>query len=117
LARGGGIEEAARSRLGEAVAAIDTTLTAQTTAQTAEANAWAVVVAEDIKSDLGIANVRDEMWHAIGRQRGNQYLDQIFPDGVATYTDGDRRSQPLLMRLLVSRILAGSAPQWTKEMR
>jgi hypothetical protein len=41
----------------------------------------------------------------------------VFPEGVAMYTAGDPRSQPVMMHLLVSRILSGTAPQWTKEMR
>jgi hypothetical protein len=114
-ARGGAIGEAGQEWLAEAVATIDVAVAPVKAAELAEANARAAVLAEDARCNLEIANVRDEMWHAIGRQRGNPSLELVFPEGVATYTEVDPRTKPLLMKLLVSRILAGAAPQWTKE--
>ncbi len=117
LARGEGIGEAAQRRLGEAVVAIDVALGAHEAASKAEANAWAVVQAEDARSDVAIGHVRDQMWNALGRPRQNAALDQVFPEGVGTYTAGDQRLQPVMMHVLGQRILAASSPRWTKGMR
>jgi hypothetical protein len=112
LARGGEIADAANGRLGPAVAGIDSAIALRTSTDNAEATAWAAVLAEDGKSDTAIGAIRDAMWNALGRPRQSPYLDQVFPGGVMTYTAGDPRSQPVLMQILSSRILATSAPQW-----
>jgi hypothetical protein len=57
------------------------------------------------------------MWHTLGRPRQSAYLDAVFPEGVKMCTIGDPRGQPVMMHLLSSRILAGTAPQWTAELR
>ena len=117
LARGQEIASAASTRLAPAVAAIDAALSLKRSADEAEATAWAAVLAEDAKSDAGIGAVRDAMWNALGRPRQSPLLDQVFPGGVATYTSGDPRGQPVLMHILQSRILAASASQWTEPLR
>jgi hypothetical protein len=114
-ARGGQIAEAAEARLGPATAAIDTANQLQKTATETEAIAWETVLAEDEKSDAGIGRVRDAMWNALGRPRISGSLDHVFPGGVATYTSGDPRQQPMMMQVLRSRILSASVPQWSKE--
>jgi hypothetical protein len=115
LARGGEIAETAEARLGSAVTALDSARGLQKSTDEAEAIAWAAVLAEDFKSDVGIGNVRDAMWNALGRPRSSASFDQVFPGGVATYTSGDPRQQPVLMQVLRSRIVSASVPQWTKE--
>jgi hypothetical protein len=117
IARGQEIASAATERLAPAVAAIDSALALKRSADEAEAVAWAAVLAEDAKSDTGIGAVRDAMWNALGRPRQSPYLDQVFPGGVATYTSGDPRGQPVLMHILQSRILAASASPWTDALR
>jgi hypothetical protein len=116
LARGAAIGQAAESRLVPAVEAIDTAVAAKRVAEDAEAKAWAVVLAEDVKSDVAIGNLRDSMWNALGRPRRSAPLEQVFPEGIRTYSGGDPRSQPMMMKVLISRILSSSAPQWTKDM-
>ena len=116
-ARGGEEADAAEARLGPAVAAIDAAAAAFGPAREAEADAWAVVLAEDAKSDIGIKNLRDEMWQALGRPRRSVYLQQVFPDGVATYTAGDPTQQPILMQTLQSRLQGAVAPQWSEAQR
>jgi hypothetical protein len=117
LARGGRTAEVTKERLGEAVAAIDEAAAILKAAEEAVGNAWAVVQAEDAKSDVAIANLRDEMWHSLGRPRANLHLGRVFPEGVGTYTNVDARKQPQVMTVLISRIRTASAPQWTKEIR
>jgi hypothetical protein len=114
-ARGGEIAEAADGRLAPAVEAIDGALALLMPAREAEAVAWAAVLAEDTKSDTGIKSLRDAMWNALGRPRQSPFLDQVFPGGVTTYTAGSPTQQPTLMKVLCSRLLAVSAPQWSKE--
>ena len=117
VARGEEVAQAAQGRLAPAVAAIDVAAAAHRVAADAEAEAWAAVLAEDAKSDLAIGSVRDAMWAALGRPRGSQPLEQVFPEGVRTYTSGDPRMQPVLMQVLRARVLTAAAPQWSKEMR
>lgn len=69
--------------------------------------------AEDKPSDLTIGTTRDVMWGALGRPKQSPSMDEVFPDGIGTYTDGDPRGQPLLMQVLHARILSASAPQWS----
>jgi hypothetical protein len=114
-ARGGEVADAAEARLGPAVAAIDAAVGVFEPAREAEAVAWAAVLAEDAKSDNGIKTMRDAMWNALGRPRQSPFLQQVFPGGVTTYTAGDPTQQPVLMRVLHSRLLAVSAPQWPKQ--
>jgi len=114
-ARGGEVADAADARLGAAVAAIDAAIGVLEPAREAEAVAWATVLAEDAKSDNGIKTLRDAMWSVLGRPRQSPFLQQVFPSGVTTYTAGDPTQQPVLMRVLHSRLLAASAPQWPKE--
>ncbi len=113
-ARGGDVAEAAEERLAPAVAAIDGALALLTPAREAEAVAWAAVLAEDAKSDTGIKSLRDAMWNALGRPRQSPFMDLVFPGGVTTYTQGSPTQQPTLMKVLHSRLLSVSAPQWTK---
>ena len=115
LARGEAIGEAAKARLQQAVATIDSTLAADKQAAAVEADTWAVVLAEAAKSDLIIGSVRDAMWNALGRPRLTTLLDQVFPEGVATYTSSDPKMKPMLMQVLVARILSATAPSFTKE--
>ncbi len=117
LARGEGIADAAQDRLAPAIAAIDAATELQKTADATEATAWAQVVAQDAKSDGAIGGIRDAMWNAVGRPRQSPHMDQVFPGGVALYTSGDPRNQPVMMQVLRSRILAASAPQWTQALR
>lgn len=117
VARGGEIAAAATARLGPAVEAVDGAVALRDPANKAESAAWALVLAEDAKSDPGIGGVRDAMWNALGRPKQSSHLDEVFPGGIGTYTAGDPRGQPLLMQVLHSRILSASAPQWTDEKR
>src|SRR5215831_5992859 len=108
LARSGAVAQAAEARLGPSVAAIDTAASQRGAAFEAEKVAWAAVLAEDVNSDTGIGKLRDAMWNSLGRPRPCPTLDQIFPGGVATYTSGDPRGQPVLMQVLRSRVLSAS---------
>lgn len=117
VARGDEIEAAARTRLEPSVAAIDTASAAHDTAKDAEQSAWVVVLAIDNRADIGIGDVRDRMWNALGRPRQSKELESVFPGGVSTYTSGDPTNQPLLMQVLRTRILTVEAPRWTDAMR
>jgi hypothetical protein len=117
IARGGEIAAAAEARIGPAVAAINAAVAVRDPANKAESASWALVLAEDAKSDPGIGSVRDAMWNALGRPKQSTHLDEVFPGGISTYTAGDPRGQPLLMQVLQSRILSASAPQWSDEKR
>ncbi|HRI70841.1 MAG TPA: hypothetical protein PK156_41695, partial [Polyangium sp.] len=86
-------------------------------ARRAESAAWVIVLARDSDADDAIGAVRDEMWNAVGRVRDNEPMGVVFPGGIGTYTAGDPGNQPILMQVLHSRILAGSAPQWTESER
>ena len=99
------------------MAAIDSALALKKSADETAATAWAAVLAEDAKSDVGIGAVRDAMWNSLGRTRQSSYLDQVFPGGVSVYTSGDPSRQPVLMQVLRSRILSAAAPQWTEAQR
>lgn len=116
-ARGGELAAAATARLGPAVTAIDAALDVRVEAKTVADAAWILVLAEDAKADTGIGSVRDKMWNALGRPKYSSHLDEVFPGGIGTYTAGDPSGQPLLMKVLHARILAGSAPQWTEALR
>ena len=116
-ARGGKVAEAAAARLGAPLAAIDDAVARRKTARDAQKAAWALVEAEDEKSDRAIGRIRDAMWNDLGRPRQSAYLDQVFPDGVGTYTHGDVRDQPTLMHVLHARLLSASAPVWTPAQR
>jgi hypothetical protein len=117
LARGEDIAAAAQDRLAPAIAAVDAAIELQKTADETEATAWAQVEAQDAKSDAAIGGIRDAMWNALGRPRQSPHMDQVFPEGVALFTSGDPRTQPVMMQVLRSRILAASAPQWTQASR
>ena len=117
LARGADIAAEAEKRLSPAVAAIDSALALKRSADETEATAWAAVLAEDTKSDVGIGAVRDAMWNELGRARQSPYLEQVFPGGVSVYTSGNPSDQPVLMQVLRSRILSAAAPQWTDAQR
>lgn len=117
IARGGAVAEAALERLGPAVADIDAAASASRPAVEAEATAWAAVLSADERSDVRIGAVRDAMWAALGRPGRSSLLAQVFPGGIATYTEGDPRRQPVLMSLLESRILASPASQWSEEQK
>jgi hypothetical protein len=117
LARGEEIAAAAQDRLAPAIAAIDAATALQKTTDEAEATAWAQVLAQDAKSDGAIGSIRDAMWNSLGRPRQSPHMDEVFPGGVALYTSGDPRNQPVMMQVLRSRILAASAPQWTQPLR
>jgi hypothetical protein len=114
-ARGGAVAEMAKGRLGAAVAGIDEALAALREATELEAKARAGVMAEKEKSDVGIGVVRDGMWNALERPRFSTHLDQVFPEGIKTYTSGELAEQPVMMQILESRIRRGTAAQWTKE--
>lgn len=116
-ARGGEVAEAATSRLGPAVIALDGAAPLLASARKTASAAWVLVLAEDTKSDTGIGAVRDAMWNALGRPRQSPHMDEVFPGGVGTYTSGDPRGQPLLMQVLQARILSASAPQWSQGAR
>jgi len=113
VARGGEIAEACKNRLETSVQAIENATTLVLAARKAESAAWVIVLATDNDADIAIGGVRDEMWNALGRPRQSPHMDEVFPGGVATYTAGDPRIQPLLMQILHSGILAASAPQWS----
>jgi hypothetical protein len=117
LVRGGKIAQAAQERLGPSLEAIEAAAAVLRTAKAAAANTWAVVIGEDDKSDAAIADLRDAMRSALGRPRQSPYLDQVFPDGIATYTEGDPREQPVMMQVLISRVLSTAATPWTLELR
>lgn len=116
-ARGGEVAAEAKARLEPAVEAIDNAVALRDAANETERTAWALVLAEDAKSDARIGSIRDEMWNALGRPKQSSHLDEVFPGGVGTYTSGDPLGQPLLMQVLRSRILASAAPQWTEAKR
>lgn len=115
--RGGDIAAAADARLKLAVASIDAAVILRDAADKTERAAWTLVLVEDARSDPGIGSVRDAMYNALGRPKQSAELDRVFPGGIGTYTAGDPSGQPLLMQVLCSRILAGSAPQWPEAMR
>jgi len=116
-ARGAEVAEQAEQRLAPAVASIDAAIALKRSADETEATAWASVLAEDAKSDVGIGAIRDAMWSAIGRTRQSPYLEQVFPGGIGVYTSGPPSGQPVLMQVLRSRILAAAAPQWSEAQR
>ena len=117
LARGGDIAAAAEARLGSAIADIDAAAAARKAAVDEAARLRAALMAQDAKTDPGIAVIRDLMWNALGRPRQSTHLDQVFPGGVKTYTGVDPRQKPLLMQVLKSRILACAAPALSPAVR
>jgi hypothetical protein len=117
VARKEEIEAAAVARLGPSVAAIDSAAALLKSAVEAENAAWEIVLVVDGKADVGIGTVRDAMWGALGRPKQSAHMDEVYPGGIGTYTSGDPCGQPLLMKILISRILAASAPQWTDVKR
>jgi len=114
-ARGGEIASTATARLSQAVASIDEAIEIRDGAAKAASAAWAGVLAADDGADIQIGSTRDDMWTAVGRVRQSADLDRVYPGGIGTYTSGDPRGQPLLMEVLVSRIRAATAPQWSAE--
>jgi hypothetical protein len=115
LARGEVVAAAARARLEEAMRWIEDARAADKQAAEAEANGWAVVVAEEAKANIDIAMVKDEMRNLLGRPAQNAYLDQVFPEGLATYTSSDPRLKPVLIQVLMARISKTPSPFFTEE--
>jgi hypothetical protein len=116
-ARGARIGEVASERLGPPIAAIDEAVAERKAARDRAKAAWALVEAEEEKADRAIGRIRDAMWNELGRPRRSAYLDQVFPDGVGTYTQGDVREQPTLMHVLHARLLSVSSPSLTQQQR
>lgn len=117
LARGGEIADAAKDRLESPLMAIENALTMLQSATKAASAAWVLVLAADNNADNAIGSVRDEMYNALGRPRQSPAMDEVFPGGMGTYTNGDPRNQPVLMQVLHARILAASAAQWPDPKR
>ena len=111
------VAAAGQARLGPAIADIDAALAARGPAAAAETAAWAAVLREDEKSRVRVGIVRDAIWGALGRPHRSHHMTQVFPGGVATYTSGDPRRQPLLMSVLESLIAGCGAPSLTEEQR
>jgi hypothetical protein len=117
VARGGEIAEAALIRLDPAVKSIESSEVMLEAAKKAESVAWASVLAIDTDADILVGATRDEMWNALGRPKQSPHMDEVYPEGIGTYTSGDPRGQPVLMQVLHARILAASAPQWPEAKR
>jgi hypothetical protein len=116
-ARGGEVAQAAATRLGPSVAAMDSASAVWKASESAENASWEIVLVRDAAADIGIGAVRDAMWSALGRPKQSSAMDEVFPGGIGTYTSGDPIGQPVLMQILQSRILSASAPQWTAQQR
>jgi hypothetical protein len=114
---GGGIEAAARLRMGEAVAALAEAGVAYGEAAQAEEGAWNTVLVESAKCELAIGAARDALWNALGRPRPSPAMDKVFPDGVLTYLRGEKGDQPEVMGVLASRILAVAPGIWPAQLR
>ena len=115
--RGGEIAAAGQARLGPAIAEIDAALASRQPALDAEAIARTNVATEEHRSKVLIGAIRDAMWNALERPRHNRHLAQVFPDGVATYTDEDPLRLPVFINVLKSRITACAAPLLKDEQR
>ncbi len=114
---GGGVEAAARLRMGEAVAALAEAGVAYGAAAEVEEGAWNTVLVESGKCELAIGAARDALWNAIGRPRPSPAMDKVFPDGVLTYQHGDKGDQPEILGVLASRILAAAPGIWPAQLR
>src|SRR5436189_4639547 len=81
-------------RLGPGMAAVEQAVAQQAAAQAAEGSAWEVLRVEAEKGKSLIAEVKDAMWNRLGRPRQSTLMDLVFPEGLATYTDGDLHKRP-----------------------
>ena len=117
IARTGEIADATKARLEAPILAIEKQELLLKDAEKTASVSWVLVKAADGPADLTIGSVRDEMWNAMGRPHKCTPLEEVFPDGIGTYTEADPMDQPLLMEVLMARIIGASAPQWTEAKR
>jgi hypothetical protein len=115
LAKGKAVGELARTRLGTAVADIDVALAAHRTAFEAEASARAALAVANEQADIAIGTVRDDLWNALGRPRHNAFLELVFPEGMAMYTQGEPRLKPVLMQVLIAHVQGAPPELFSKE--
>jgi hypothetical protein len=117
LALGGKVGEAATARLSEAVAALDVAEAGYRQAADREATAWSAVTAESSKSEVTIGTAHDILWNALGRPRPSAAVDQVFPGGIWAYSPRDKRRQPRLLEVLVTRLRSTPSDLWPTELR
>jgi len=115
--RGGEVAAAAASRMSALLVAIPAAKVAQArTAAVLTAAVAARLVAEDTaRRELGL--VWAEMWTAVGRPAHHERLQAVFLGGLKMYNDAPRPMKPELLRLVVARLTAVSAPPWTDAQR
>lgn len=115
MARGGEIAAAATTRLGPAVDRIDISKTTAKSGSEAVAGGMTTLMARDGESDLTLGVVRDALHNFLKRPQTHPLIDEIFPGGLKTYTDGDPRKQHILMAVLQGRI--GAAANLPSDVR
>lgn len=110
-ARGGAVQSTAEARLREPIALTDTVgariVAARATAEPARA---ALESGNEVADDL-LGRVADDVWNAIGRPANDVIYEILYPEGVATYAEGDVNQQPDRMDLLAELLVANLHPK------
>ncbi|TKD12376.1 hypothetical protein [Polyangium fumosum] len=110
-ARGGRWHELAEARLGAALILYAGVEAQRKAAETTLAPLRAHIDARNDKADKTIGKVYDIVWNEIGRPAYDAALAVIFPDGIASYAEGDTHEQPERMDILVQLLQSGIHPK------
>ncbi|MDI1442975.1 hypothetical protein [Polyangium sp. 6x1] len=110
-ARGGRWHELAEGRLGSALALHASVEAQRNAAEETLAPLRAQIDTRNDKADKTIGKVYDILWNEIGRPAYDAALSVIFPDGIASYAEGDTGEQPERMDVLVQLLQSGIHPK------
>lgn len=110
-ARGGRWKTLAESRLAPACAWFANIEAQRIAAEQTLAPLTATVATLNVQADKKIGASYDSIWNEVGRPRSDAALTVMFPDGVATYAQGDTAEQPDRMRVLVTLLGSGIHPR------
>jgi hypothetical protein len=110
-AKGGRWKEAAEAELGPVLALIDGVQGQLAAAQRALAPLSAAAQGRREEANAVLGRVSDDVWNDVGRPRSDAALALLFPNGVASYTDGDLEEQPDRMALLAQLLETTGHPR------
>jgi hypothetical protein len=103
------LDDAARY-LGEGVALADDLATRGTALQSDLTSVRVEQRLEADKCDALISQTRDTVYNTIGRPRSDALFGQIFPDGIATYTNVTPEEKPIVLEVLAVTLLSSKHP-------
>lgn len=110
LADGGEIGTTIDGRLRPVLARVEATEAAASAATEEAAKARAALAATDEKSKRGIRMFKDVTWNLLGRSSRNPQMQLLFPAGVEPYLSPRPEQQPMVMKVLISRVASLEVP-------